>query len=54
MGCHVGANRMNRDEFYAAMTPNDDLDFAVKVGAELPPSARQLLSESARVVDDAP
>jgi len=30
------------------------LDFAVKVGAELPLSVRQLLSERARIVDDAP
>ena len=30
------------------------LDFAVKVGAELPPRARGLLSERARIVGDAP
>ena len=30
------------------------LDFAVKVRAELPPHARELLSERARIVDDAP
>ena len=50
----MSANRMNRDEFYAAMAPTDDLDFAVKVGAELPPSARQLLSERVQIGDDAP
>jgi len=30
------------------------LDFAVEVGAELPPRARELLSERARILSDAP
>jgi hypothetical protein len=30
------------------------LDFAVEVGAELPPRARELLSERARILNDAP
>ena len=30
------------------------LDLAVKVGAELPPRARELLSEHARILGDAP
>jgi len=105
------ANRMNRDEFYSAMAPNDDTrlrkilwtvywrgsaqlrerieeelrspeqprvkpkkelpdpdtvldevttfvtlakDGAVEVGAELPPRARELLSQRARILSDAP